>query len=165
MSKLILCTDQKYGIGFNNKIPWHSTADFEHFKEETKNKMIIMGYKTWQSLPKRPLKDRLNVVLLTREYEDRMLCDGETNVMFVDQSSLESLIKNNPDCMVIGGEAIYKLALPFVDEVIHSTVQGTYKCDRFFDFTKDERVVLKRHSCKTLSDGTLVDYYYVTNKV
>lgn len=159
MPKLILCTDKKFGIGHKNKIPWNSAADFEHFKKETLNKIIVMGYNTWESLPRKPLSNRLNVVLVSREYDNRDLYNTE-NVIFLDESNLESIIRNNPDCVIIGGAKIYNAALPYVDEIIHSTVQSTYECDTFFDFIHDPRVVLDRYNCKTLSDGTMVDYYW-----
>lgn len=159
MAKLILCTDKNFGIGYKNKIPWHSSADFDHFKKETLNKTIVMGYNTWVSLPKKPLSSRLNIVLLSREYADRDLYE-ETNVLFLDENNLESIIRNNPECVIIGGEKIYNYALPYIDEIIHSTVQNEYNCDTFFDFKHDPRVIIEKYSCKTLSDGTMVDYYW-----
>lgn len=157
MSKLILCTDKNFGIGMNNSIPWHSKDDFKHFKSETLGHMVVMGYNTWRSLPKRPLSDRLNVVLITRELEDE---DSYPNVIFLHMNSLEDIIKNNPDCIIIGGASVYKKALPLVNEIIHSTVHGNYECDTFCNFQADDRVILDRYECKTLDDGTLVDYYY-----
>ena len=161
MSKLILCTDENFGIGYQNTIPWHSSADFEHFKNETVGRIIIMGYNTWKSLPKKPLGKRLNVVLLSREYEEADEYSDNLNVIFLHESALLELLQYNKDAIVIGGAKIYKQALPYVDEVIHSTVKGKYTCDTFFNFKADKRVKLERTHCKTLSDGTLVDYYDV----
>lgn len=160
MSKLILCTDRHFGIGYNNDIPWYSKADFEHFKQETSGHMIIMGYNTWKSLPRKPLPNRMNVVLTSRMITEDDYMD-DVNVIFVSTHEISNLIKNNPSCIVIGGAKIYELALPYVDTIIHSTVKGTYECDRFFNFKEDPRVILERVKCKTLSDGTLVDYYDV----
>lgn len=158
MSKLILCTDKNYGIGINNTIPWHSKEDFKHFKNETVGHMVVMGYNTWRSLPKRPLSERLNVVLISRDLdEDEMYYP---NVIFLHIDSLQDIIKNNPECIIIGGATVYKKALPYVDEIIHSTVQGNYKCDTFCNFQNDDRIIIERYECKTLDDGTLVDYYY-----
>lgn len=159
MSKLILCTDKNFGIGINNTIPWHSKEDFKHFKNETVGHIVVMGYNTWRSLQKRPLSDRLNVVLITRELDDDDEMDYP-NVIFLQMDSLQDIIKNNPECIIIGGATVYKIALPYVDEIIHSTVQGTYTCDTFCNFPSDKRIKIERYECKTLGDGTLVDYYY-----
>ena len=161
MSKMILCTDENFGIGCNNEIPWHSAADFKHFKEETSGRVVIMGYNTWKSLPKKPLPNRLNIVLISRDCDDTEKYSDNTNVLFLHEKCLHDLIKFNPECVVIGGAKIYKAALPYVNEVIHSTVKGTYTCDTFVRFMDDKRVKLSRFHAKTLSDGTLVDYYEI----
>lgn len=161
MSKMILCTDENFGIGCNNSIPWHSSADFAHFKEETKGRIIIMGYNTWKSLPKKPLPGRMNIILISRECYDIEQYADDTSVMFLPERCLPELLMFNPESIVIGGAKIYKAALPYVQEVIHSTVKGTYKCDTFVRFKDDKRVKLSRYETKTLSDGTLVDYYEI----
>lgn len=51
------------GIGFQNKLPWHFKEDLEHFKRITTGKTVIMGRKTWQSLPKQPLPGRTNYIV------------------------------------------------------------------------------------------------------
>lgn len=158
MAKIILCTDKNYGIGYKNTIPWHSSEDFKHFKEETLNKTVVMGYNTWKSLPNKPLSKRLNIVLVNRAYEDRDMYD-QTNVLFLDEDNLESIIRNNPDCVIIGGASIYKMSLPHIDEIVHSIIPKEFVCDCFFDFTIDKRVIIERESCKTLDDGIMVDYY------
>lgn len=163
MSKMILCTDENYGIGCNNSIPWYSKADFEHFKNETSGRMIIMGYNTWKSLPKKPLQKRLNVVLISRECDDIEKYADDSNVIFLPERSLPELIQLNPECVVIGGAKIYKAALPYVNEIIHSTIKGTYTCDTFVRFKDDKRVKLSRFESKTLSDGTIVDYYEIVH--
>ena len=64
MIKLILATDKNGGIGYKNKLPWPSLKkDMEKFKSLTSNNICIMGSKTWNSLPKKPLPNRINVVL------------------------------------------------------------------------------------------------------
>jgi len=57
-------SESSNGIGLNNKLPWgRIIGDMVHFKKTTENGVIIMGRKTWESLPFRPLKDRVNIVL------------------------------------------------------------------------------------------------------
>lgn len=159
MSSMILAVDKNNGIGINNTIPWHSTADFKHFKEETAGKIIIMGYNTWKSLPKKPLPGRLNIVLLSRDYINREEVDKNPSVLFLPEESIWQIISNNPDCVVIGGARLYRTALPFVDTVILSKISGDYQCDTHFDIHSDCNVHLELGLVKMLEDGTIVEYW------
>lgn len=159
MSKMILCTDENNGIGYNNTIPWHSSADFKHFKEETLGKIVIMGYNTWKSLPRKPLPGRINVVLLSREYNEREPVDSDPSVVFLPMNSLSNIIRNNPDCVVIGGSKVYQNALPYIDTVVLSKIQGSYECDTFFDIHENKFVHLELDHVKVLDDGTIVEYW------
>jgi dihydrofolate reductase len=156
---MILAVDKNNGIGINNTIPWHSTADFKHFKEETAGKIIIMGYNTWKSLPKKPLPGRLNIVLLSRDYINREEVDTNPSVLFLPEESIWQIISNNPDCVVIGGARLYRTALPFVDTVILSKIGGDYQCDTHFDIHSDCNVHLELGLVKMLEDGTIVEYW------
>ena len=60
---LIWAQDEKGGIGKNGQLPWHIIEDLKNFKLLTKNSTIIMGRKTWDSLPIKPLPERENIVL------------------------------------------------------------------------------------------------------
>jgi Dihydrofolate reductase len=164
MSKMILATNNNGGIGINNTIPWHSAADFKHFKEETTGKVIIMGYNTWKSLPKKPLPGRLNIVLLSREYSmhSREDCDKNTSVLFLNVEDLPSIIANNPDCVVIGGAKIYEEAIKYVDTIVLSVIDNDAECDTFFDVQHHAAyadVLIELATVKVLEDGTMVEYW------
>lgn len=159
---MILATNNKNGLGINNEIPWHSSADFKHFKEETTGKIVIMGFKTWKSLPRKPLPGRLNIVLLSRDYDDREPVDADPSVLFMPEDNIWNIISNNPDCVVIGGARIYKLALPFVDTIVLSTINDDTDCDTFFNLemqAKENNLQLELSSVKVLEDGTIVEYW------
>ena len=156
---MILAVDKNNGIGFGNKIPWHSSADFKHFKEETAGKVIIMGYNTWKSLPKKPLPGRLNIVLLSRDYNNREEVDSNPSVLFLPEETIWQIISNNPDCVVIGGARLYRTALPFIDTVILSRINGDYECDTHFDIHSDSNTHLELGLVKLLEDGTMVEYW------
>ena len=162
MSKMILATNNNGGLGINNTIPWHSTADFKHFKEETTGKIVVMGYNTWKSLPRRPLPGRLNIVLLSRDYTNRDIVDSDPSVLFMSESLIFSIIHHNPDCVIIGGARIYKLALPFIDTIVLSTINDDTDCDTFFNLeshAKENCIKLELSKVKVLDDGTLVEYW------
>lgn len=159
MSSMILAVDKNNGIGIDNKIPWHSSADFKHFKEETTGKIVIMGFNTWKSLPKKPLPGRLNIVLLSRDYNNREEVDSNPSVLFLPEESIWQIISNNPDCVVIGGARLYRSAMPFVDTVILSRIDGDYECDTYFDIHNDVNTHLELGLVKLLEDGTIVEYW------
>lgn len=105
-------------IGLNGDIPWHLSEDLKHFKTLTLGHPIIMGRKTWDSLPKRPLPGRINIVVSRNQ-------NFEANGAVVAHSLLEAiqLCPHDSEPIIIGGGAIYKEALPlcsrlFVTEVL-----------------------------------------------
>lgn len=162
MSKMILATNNKGGLGINNTIPWHSAADFKHFKEETTGKIVVMGFNTWKSLPRKPLPGRLNIVLLSRDYTEREQVDADPSVLFMQEDDLWHIIHNNPDCVIIGGARIYDMALQFVDTIVLSTINDDSECDTFFHLESKARskgVKLELSSAKVLEDGTMVEYW------
>ncbi len=95
-------------IGRHGGIPWRIREDLKHFKELTMGHPVIMGRKTWESLPRRPLPGRRNIVV-TRNAEYEAM-GAET------ASSVEEAISMCPPSevpVIIGGEQIYRQALPY----------------------------------------------------
>lgn len=123
--------DQNRGIGKNNGLPWHLSADLKHFAATTKGGTVIMGRKTWESLPEqyRPLKERLNIVVSRNELE---LPEGTLLAHSLD----EALTLADPDrkAFVIGGATLYAEAIlhPACNELILTEIEGTFDCDAFF---------------------------------
>ena len=164
MSKMILATNNKSGIGLNNTIPWYSTEDFKHFKKETTGKIVVMGFNTWKSLPRKPLPGRLNIVLLSRDYKVREEVDSDPSVLFLQEEDLWHIISNNPDCVVIGGARLYRLALPLVDEVVLSIIDDDTECDTFFGLDSESyshNLNMELTTVKGLDDGTIVEYWRI----
>lgn len=163
MNKMILCTDTSGGIGFNNTIPWHSTEDFKHFKNETLNAKVLMGYKTWLSLPDKfkPLSERLNIVVTNREVERKYKDHSysKTNLIFISEDELESFMKNNDGVIVIGGAYIYNKTKSFVDCIIKSTIAGDYTTDTKIDLNS-LLSGFNKQEMKYLQDGVKVEYFY-----
>jgi dihydrofolate reductase len=157
MNKIILCTDSKNGIGKDGSIPWHSSDDFKHFKTETDGKKILMGYKTWESLPKKPLPNRMNIVVTSRSISDDDV-NKHPDVIFIHQNSLSDFLNYNDGIIVIGGATIYQAALPYIDEIIWSQLDGDYGCDTFFDVHASPLHVFVPKNSKLLDDGTVVTY-------
>tara|TARA_B110000438_G_C15607722_1_gene560846 strand:- start:237 stop:725 length:489 start_codon:yes stop_codon:yes gene_type:complete len=127
---LIWAQDFKGGIGKNGKLPWHLSEDLKNFKKITLNSTIIMGRKTWDSLPIKPLPKRKNIVL-SRKKQNNI----ETYHTYED--CLDSL-KNLDKVFIIGGRSIYKLFFHDAD-YLHITkvqIQGR-NVNEFFPFNFD----------------------------
>ena len=100
---LIWAQDENGGIGKNGKLPWHISEDLINFKSITSNNPIIMGRKTWDSLPFKPLPNRRNIVLSKTNQEN-----AETYHSI--EKCLDVLKTDNAEkVFIIGGRSIYKL--------------------------------------------------------
>ena len=141
MFKMIAAMDQKNGIGKSNDLPWHLPSDFKHFVKETKGHAVIMGRKTWESLPEKfkPLPGRLNIVITrNKEYE---LPEGVPLASTLDEALQLAKAAENPSnekpmkgTFVIGGAMIYKLGIEHLgcSELILTEIDATFDCDSFF---------------------------------
>tara|TARA_Y100000590_G_scaffold82060_1_gene91389 strand:- start:414 stop:899 length:486 start_codon:yes stop_codon:yes gene_type:complete len=106
---LIWAQDLNGGIGVSGKLPWHIKEDLKNFKALTLNSTIIMGRKTWDSLPIKPLPKRKNLVL-----SKTVQNDVKTYHSF--QECFDDCKKQNLDkIFVIGGRSIYKLFFDYAD--------------------------------------------------
>lgn len=147
--KMILATDRNWGIGKNNSLPWKFPEDLQYFKECTQKGVVIMGSRTFRSLPfDNGLPERNNLVI-TRS--NRTSSDF---VHYIKPWGVRDFIKSyDKDLWVIGGAETYKFLLPYVDEIHHTLIQGDYDCDTFFnlDFLKEGEWSLE--SSKPLCDS------------
>ena len=138
---LIVACDQKMGIGINNTLPWHIRQDFKYFTDITignnpkKKNAVIMGRKTWESIPKRhqPLSNRLNVVLSRQE--DLKLPEGVLHFKSFAEA-LAELSKRNDinEAFNIGGGSLFAEAInhPDCSRIYLTEVMKEYPCDTFF---------------------------------
>ncbi len=116
-------------IGRDGTIPWHLPEDVAHFKDLTTGHAVVMGRKTWDSLPDRfrPLPGRRNVVV-TRTPE--WFAPGAERVASI-REALE-LLSNAEHVYVIGGAEIYAAALPFADELVLTEIDLAVEGDTRF---------------------------------
>ncbi len=115
-------------IGNNNTLPWHLPEDMAHFKRVTLGCPVIMGRKTWDSLPPkfRPLPGRANVVV-TRQL------DWHENGAQPAHSLHKALqfCEQSADVWVIGGAQLYALALPMADTAVVTEIDADFEGDAF----------------------------------
>ena len=156
---LIWAQDANGGIGEQGKLPWHISEDLKNFKSLTYNSTVIMGRKTWDSLPIKPLPNRQNIVLSTKHqssvttYSSFKRCYEELN-----KQQLEKVF-------IIGGRSIYKLFFKYAD-YLHITNINYIKKDvnEFFPFSINTiKSKYKQISKKKLSNQA--EYTYWGKKV
>ncbi len=129
---MIVARSRNGVIGKEGKLPWHLPEDLKFFKQTTMGLPIIMGRKTWESIG-RPLPGRRNVVVTSKSSY------SAPGVEVV--GSLEEAIKlfsSNDTVMVIGGETVYKQALPWADTVWLTEIDQDFEGDAYFDSLSEE---------------------------
>jgi dihydrofolate reductase len=116
-------------IGSRGSIPWHIPEDLRHFRAVTLGNPCIMGRRTWESLPRKPLPGRLNIVV---SREPAYNASG-ASVVGSFEAALKSAQREEPaEIAVIGGAEIYRAALPLAD-VIHLTeIDAVFDGDTYF---------------------------------
>lgn len=122
----IFATDEHNGFGVDNKIPWHISDDFKHFKNVTNGSKLVMGKNTFESLPGL-LPNREHFVL------SRTLTKGEGYTVHGDLYDLVTAAGNN--FWVIGGPSIIDVFGEVIgyDVVYHSVVRGKHDADVTYD--------------------------------
>lgn len=116
-------------IGANNQLPWYLPEDLAHFKQATLGSPVLMGRKTWDSLPLRfrPLPGRLNVVI-TRQM------DWHSEAGCVKANSIDAALVaccSYPEVWVIGGADVYRQVLPLANKVIVTELKDSFEGDAF----------------------------------
>lgn len=174
---IIAAADEKMGIGIDNKLPWRLKGDLKYFSDVTtltapgKINAVIMGRKTWESLPEahRPLKERVNVVLSRGGHE---LIEGEPNWVLkansytkdsaniaasLDEALYElEKIDEIDKVFVIGGASLYVQAIahPDCESIYLTEVKGEFRCDAFFPYIPDT-ILRKTSESKEQSEGEI----------
>jgi dihydrofolate reductase len=127
MISIIVAVSDDLGIGKDNELLWHISEDLKRFKRLTTGKTIIMGKKTWFSLPKRPLPGRKNIVLT--DIPDEII-DGSETVYSIEEA-LEKCSKDD-EAFVIGGGSIYRQFMAIADRLYITHVHKKAPADIYF---------------------------------
>ena len=123
---LIVARDRNGAIGRNGKLPWHISEDLNFFRKETFGGALIMGRKTWESLPHKPLKNKLNIVVTSGKVLGISVKGVQEGINFAIDEGYERIYG-------IGGHSIYKEMLPLADELLITEVNEIVEnADTFF---------------------------------
>lgn len=127
---MIVAVDSNGGIGKDNKLLWHIPGDLKRFKEITIGKTVVMGRKTFESLPfKDGLPNRKNIVLTRTPKE------STENVVYVNDIA-DIINMNDDEIFIIGGAEIYKQFMPHCKKIYLTQVFTNTDADTFFEMSE-----------------------------
>ncbi len=126
---LVVAIAQNGVIGKKGAIPWHISDDMKRFKALTMGHTVVMGRKTWDSLPRKPLPGRINVVV-TRQKDWR--AEGAVAAASLGQATSGT----SGTVMVIGGAEIYERALPLASRIELTEVHKDFQGDALFELDR-----------------------------
>lgn len=130
---LIVARARNGVIGKDGELPWRLSEDLRHFKTTTRGCPVIMGRKTWESLPSQPLPGRDNIVL-SRDGQygaaKARVYTGMPSAIAAGRALANAADKS--ELFVVGGQAIYAAALPFADRLYVTDVETELDGDAFF---------------------------------
>jgi dihydrofolate reductase len=164
---IIVASSLEYGLGFENKLCWNIPEELKHFRhitsscliKDTKN-CVIMGKNTWYSIPNAPLKNRINIIISSNEYDKIKKETLEMPDVRVFKTIDDALIYVDSDaiigsCFIIGGAKLYNTILEkyikYITSIYWSIIYDKkYECDCFiasnliynnFNFNKEDIVI------------------------
>lgn len=157
--KLIVAVDRNWAIGYKNNLLVRIPEDMKQFREKTTGNVVIMGRKTLESFPNgKPLKDRVNIVITTRE--DYKAGDAIV-VHSIEEAVAEATKYNTENVFVIGGGSIYRDMLKFCDTAYVTYIDHAYAADTFIPSLDESE---SWHLAEESEENTYFDleYYYRT---
>jgi dihydrofolate reductase len=150
---LIVAMSKNRVIGRDNKMPWHLSADLKRFRAITMNAPILMGRKTFESIGK-PLIGRTNMILSKNpNYQP----DG-CHIFNSLEAALNAAKNFGEELFIIGGAALYEMALPLAQRLYLTDIDAQFEGDTFFpeiDFNEWNEM-----ACERVSDDEKVDFIY-----
>jgi len=172
---LIAAMAENRVIGRDNAMPFTVKGNLSRFKEMTMGWPCIMGRKTWDSLPKKPLPGRLNIIIsktinprdFTRRHIEPSICDAENNEEFINVKFFDSISDAIEFCssyekiFICGGESIYRQALPLANRIDLTLVPGQYEGDAFFPEIDDN---WKISDTVSYNDFSVVNYIKINQE-
>ena len=158
MISAIVAVDKNWGIGYNNDLLAHIPEDMKNFVHLTTGNVVIMGRKTWDSLPKKPLPNRMNIVITSQDIPN------EENVKFLtmNQAKAYAVICRPQNVFIIGGESIYKEFLPLCNKIYLTQIEKEYEnVDTYFP-NLDKMDEWEISSCTDLREYKDIQYAFLT---
>jgi dihydrofolate reductase len=159
---LIAALDSRRAIGRGGDLLWREREDQAHLRRVTMGSPVIMGRKTWDSLPARfrPLPGRRNIVVTRNPLWQ---ADGAERTASLDAAL--ALVADAPKAFVIGGGELYAIALPRADELVLTEIDAAFAgADVFFPAFDRARFVETSRDARLAADGTRYAFVYYQRK-
>ncbi|HVN58985.1 MAG TPA: dihydrofolate reductase [Bacteroidales bacterium] len=156
MISIIVAISEDNGIGKDNDLLWRIPDDMKRFRKLTMGNCVIMGKRTWESLPKRPLQGRRNIVL-TDIPDECIDCS-------ITAYSIEDAVAKSTGCdeiFIIGGGSVYRQFIPIADRLYITRVHSKAPADTWFpEISADEWDVTAREDFPGAT-GEVPSYSYL----
>ena len=159
MISIIVAIAQNLAIGKNNDLLWHLPADLKHFKQLTTGRTVIMGERTFLSLPRRPLPNRRNIVVTDKA---DLQFDGCEMAHSIDEAAW--LCRPDEENFVIGGGSIYRQFMPLADTLHITWVYRDFEADTFFPAIDAATWEAVAQSERQRDEATGLEFAFVTYK-
>jgi len=170
MISIIVAIAENYAIGKKGDLLCHMPADLKHFKEITSGKTVLMGERTFFSLPKHPLPNRRNIVLTdvqgkTFEGAEAVYSIEEITTPQLSQQGRENSVKIDPEeeLFVIGGGMVYRQMMPLADKLYITHIHHSWDdADTFFPEIKAEEWELTSKEEHRADENNPYDFSFCT---
>ena len=159
MISIIVAVSEDFGIGKNNELLWHISEDLKRFKRLTYGKTVIMGKKTWESLPKKPLPGRKNIVLTDKPGE----CFDCSLAAYSIKDALAQCDEDE-EIFIIGGGSVYNQFMPLADRLYITHVHKKAPADVYFPAIDPEIWEVAEEEEYKPGDDTDIPYTYTIYK-
>lgn len=139
---IIVAMGKSRVIGIKNTLPWKLPADLNHFRQITKDKPVIMGQKTFESIGK-ALPGRINIILT---FDKNFRAPGCIPAYSIEKALQIAKEKGAKEAMICGGASVYKQFLPLADRMYLTFIEGDFEGDAYFpefdwqDWEEKERI-------------------------
>jgi dihydrofolate reductase len=157
MISIIVAVADDWGIGKNNELLWNIPSDLKRFKRLTLGNTLIMGKKTWESLPVRPLKGRKNVVLTDDPTEN---IDGTVTAYSIEDAL--SKCAKEEEIFIIGGGSIYRQFMPLADRLFITHVHKSAPADTYFPVINEKEWEAVEKEDGNPDENNGIPFTYVT---
>lgn len=156
MISIIVAVSEDWGIGKGNELLWHISEDLKRFKQLTFGKTVIMGKKTWESLPRKPLPGRKNIVLT----DDPLECIDCSITAYSIEDALSKCEKGE-EIFVIGGGSVYRQFMSIADKLYITHIHRKAEADVYFPAINPETWEVVDKEDFSVSETNPVPYTYV----
>jgi len=154
---IIVAVAKKNAIGKDNKLLCHLSEDLKRFKKLTSGHTVIMGKNTYFSLPKRPLPNRINIVITDIAGEQIDNC-----AMAYSIEDAISKMDSDKENFIIGGASIYRQFLPHANKLYITWIHQEFESDTFFPEIKDaEWEIISKEDFNITDEKNPYSYSYV----